>query len=278
MLPIILDIPGAPSLVELALCVTCGGGLAGRSTCHRCGTAFRQSSGYLEAIGHLTGNNRIAAAFYDSPNWRRFRPLERLFLGMVGGRKRARREILRHLPDRPGARILEVGIGDGENLDLLDDQATIYGVDIAKTQLAECLRRFPAMSGRLSWSEGERLPFPDHSFDAAFTVGGFNYFSSPEQAAEEMRRVTRPGGVVLIADERPDLKRFGLGHLLRLPAFDAWWMRRLGLPADFVQMVLRTEIDPDSILDHLSRDARRLSIWKGLGYLLVDTNPSGRRK
>ena len=49
-----------------------------------------------------------------------------------------------------------------------------------------------------------------------------------------MRRVTRPGGLVVVADESPRLHRAGLGHLIGVPAFDAWWLRQLGLDRDFV--------------------------------------------
>jgi ubiquinone/menaquinone biosynthesis C-methylase UbiE len=130
------------------------------------------------------------------------------------------------------------------------------------------------MTGRLAHAQAEALPFPDDTFDACYTIGGFNYFDGPEAALDEMRRVTRPGGVVVVADERPDLKRFGLGHLVGYPAYDVWWMRLVGLPADFVEMVHATQLDPSLILSRMSPSARRQSIWMGLGYLLVDPDPA----
>lgn len=274
MNPTAPNIDRCPPIAHLARCLDCAAPLDGSEACPRCGRPHPSSSGLLDAIGPLSGNNRVAQAFYDGPGWARFRPWERLFLRLVGGRVRARREILDHLPDRPFARVLEVGIGDGENLDLLPDGWASYGADLAPTQLDACKARYPAMAGRLARSEAEALPFPDATFDACYTIGGFNYFRDPEAAVAEMRRVTRRDGVVVVADERPDLKRFALGHLLGLPSYDAWWMRRVGLPADFVAMVMRTEIDPDAILECMSPAARRLAIWRGLGYLLVDPNPS----
>jgi ubiquinone/menaquinone biosynthesis C-methylase UbiE len=170
-----------------------------------------------------------------------------------------------------------VGIGDGENLPLLPDDWIVYGADIARTQLVACSRRFPEMSGRLAWAEAESLPFPDGTFDASYSIGGFNYYRDPKATLSEMRRVTRPGGVVVVADERPDLKRFGLGHMIGVRGFDAWWMRRVGLPSDFVQLVMQTQIDPDALMrDHLSSSASRVSIWRGLGYCLVDPDPKRR--
>ena len=49
------------------------------------------------------------------------------------------------------------------------------------------------MAGRLAWAEAEALPFEDATFDACYTVGGFNYFRDHAAALREMRRVTRPG-------------------------------------------------------------------------------------
>src|SRR5215212_9939877 len=58
---------------------------------------FPERDGIVEAIGPLTGRNRVAAAFYDGPGWRRFRPWEHAFLALQGGQERARRPILNHL-------------------------------------------------------------------------------------------------------------------------------------------------------------------------------------
>jgi len=41
-----------------------------------------------------------------------------------------------------------------------------------------------------------KLPYPDDSFDLALSLLVFMFIPQPEIAAAEMRRVTRPGGVV----------------------------------------------------------------------------------
>jgi SAM-dependent methyltransferase len=232
--------------------------------------------GVLEAIGTLTGRNEVVAAFYDGPGWRRFRPWEQGFLIVQGGVRKARMEILRHVltPGRHVARALEVGIGDGANLSLVPSGWTVYGVDIARTQLAACIGRHPGMAGRLAWSEAEGLPFDDASFDACWSIGGFNYYRDHEAALNEMTRVTRPGGPVVVADEVPGLHRAGLGHLLGIPSFDAWWLGLLGLDRDFVRMVLDFDVDIDGIVRRVWPGAVRFRIWHGLGYCFVNTTLS----
>ncbi len=264
----------APEFIMPIRCLDCARGLDGGEACPGCGRSYPEVGGIVHAIGPLTGTNRIAAAFYDGPDWARFRPWERLFLGFQGpGQARARRRVLRHLPRIAKARVLEVGIGDGENVALLPPGWTVCGVDIARTRLAACLDRFPAMAGRLAWAEAESLPFEDRAFDAVFSVGGFNYFRDHAAALREMRRVARPEAPVIVADERPDLYRFAPGHALGLEAIDRWGLRAMGLEPEFMAMVLGHRLDLDAVARAEWPGHRRFPIWNRLGYCLVDPDP-----
>jgi SAM-dependent methyltransferase len=231
--------------------------------------AYCERDGIVDAIGPLSGRNKVAAAFYDGPGWRRFRPWELAFLALQGGQKRARMPILRHLSDLRCARILEVGIGDGDNLPWLPQAWEVHGVDIARTRLEACLQRFPLMAGRLAWAEGEALPYRDESFDACLSVGGFNYYGDHSAALLEMRRVTRPGGTIVVADEATWLHRCGIGHILGVPKVDAAWFRLLGLDRDFAAMVIEQRLDIDELISTTWPRAERTSIWRGLGYCIV---------
>jgi SAM-dependent methyltransferase len=266
----------APSIMDLARCLSCGARLTCQPHCPGCGRAYAFRDGILEASGPLAGRNRIVAAFYDGPGWVKFRRWEQGFLMLQGGVRRARMEILRHLLARAQSppRALEVGIGSGENVAFLPPDWTVYGVDISRTQLEAGIRRHPSLTGRLAWAEAENLPFDDATFDACWSVGGFNYYSEHEAALREMRRVTKPGAPVVVADEIPQLHRAGLGHLIGLPSIDAWWLRRLGLDREFVTMVLQFDVDLVALVGRVWPQASRHRIWHGLGYCIVDTSKS----
>jgi SAM-dependent methyltransferase len=246
--------------------------LRGEQRCLECGCSYLVQDGIMEAIGPLTGRNKINADFFDGPGWVRFRPWEQAFLMVQGGVRRARMEILRHVVDPVGDRAvaLEVGIGSGENLRFLPPEWHVYGVDIARTQLDLCGRMHPQTRGRLAWAEGEILPFADGTFDVCWSVGGFNYYSDHEAALREMERVTRPGGVVVVADELPGLHRAGLGHLLGVPSLDAWWLRKLGLDRQFVNMILTFDLDLQALFARVWPGATRRRIWHGMGYCFVN--------
>ena len=87
------------------------------------------------------------------------------------------------------ARVLEVGAGSGQLQDLVDDYT---GLDIA----ASASRFFhkPFVHGSAT-----NLPFEDSEFDGVWTIWVLEHVLNPELALAEMRRVTRSGGVILLA-------------------------------------------------------------------------------
>ena len=132
---------------------------------------------------------------------------------------------------------------------------------------------FPGREGRLAWAEAERLPFPDATFDACYSIGGFTYYEDHAAAIREMRRVTRAGGPVVVADETPGMHRAGIGHLIGRPAIDQFWLRRLGLDAEFVDMVLQYDVDLRPLADEVWPDAARRADLEPPGLLPGPSSP-----
>ena len=65
---------------------------------------------------------------------------------------------------------------------------------------------FPYREDRLEvqWADARELPFPDASFDVAFSLSSFEHFGSPRdiaRAAAELGRVLRPGGHAFVVTE-----------------------------------------------------------------------------
>lgn len=108
------------------------------------------------------------------------------------------RRLLDRLALSPDDHVLDVGCGTGQTSTYAAERAgTVAGVDISEPQLARA-RRKPTET-RFLRADAEHLPFPDDTFDAVVSVGAVIYFPDPIAALVEARRVTRPGGSILVA-------------------------------------------------------------------------------
>lgn len=114
------------------------------------------------------------------------------------------RQTLQTLP--PGSRLLEVACG--ERPDTLELALGGYQVTISDLAAPRVLRAWRSaehldLRGRVRpiVADGERLPFADGAFDAAYVAASFHHFPDPRRALHELRRVVRSGGYVIVALE-----------------------------------------------------------------------------
>jgi len=107
---------------------------------------------------------------------------------------------------------LEIGPGPGYlGLEWLKNTqaTTLKGLDISADMIAVAERNAKAygLSERVEFvhSSGAELPFDDGSFDAVFTAGSLHEWSEPKKTFNEIGRVLKIGGRVLISDFRRDM-------------------------------------------------------------------------
>jgi SAM-dependent methyltransferase len=106
-----------------------------------------------------------------------------------------------------GQDVLDVATGSG-NVALVAAQrgASVTGLDITP-ELFEAARRRAAEAGvECEWVEGdaEELPYENDSFDRALSAFGTMFAPRHQQAASELVRVTKPGGIVAVAAWTPE--------------------------------------------------------------------------
>ena len=97
----------------------------------------------------------------------------------------------------PGRSVLEVGCGAGVDLArFARGGAHVTGIDVAASAIELARANFSqqGLEADLSVADGERLPFPDGSFDLVYAHGVVQYTANPRRLVEECRRVLKPGG------------------------------------------------------------------------------------
>jgi len=123
-------------------------------------------------------------------------PLQMLLFNVV------HRRVARSLSPTAQERVLDVGCGSGRLAVRLvrSSGCRAVGVDPAPGMVAQALRK--AETARTGFCVGvaEALPFRAASFDAAVTVVSVHHWKDADRGLEEMRRVLRRGGRVVVAD------------------------------------------------------------------------------
>jgi demethylmenaquinone methyltransferase / 2-methoxy-6-polyprenyl-1,4-benzoquinol methylase len=132
-----------------------------------------------------------------------------------------------------GELVLDAGCGTGANRAYLPDGARYVGVDISAVARERVAGARGTVASFVCGDVGA-LPFRDNTFDAVVSTYSLEHFAQPRQALDEMLRVCRPRGrIVLISpawemprDAPPSLARemtsatfrlrYVLGRTLRL--------------------------------------------------------------
>ena len=111
---------------------------------------------------------------------------------------------------------LDVGTGPGQipiKLALRLPQLKIVGIDLSEAMLAKA-RNSAAAAGvegqvRFEMADARRLPFPDRHFDLVMCNSLLHHAADPLATLNELARVTRPQGALLLRDlSRPSALAF----------------------------------------------------------------------
>lgn len=240
-----------PDDARLLVCPACRSALAFHGTCRqgllcdgaldcpRCGRGWPVGDGLprLADDAEVRGADWLMRLIYDrfavlhDPAVRFLLPLLQFSTADAlrdGYMKRLELARLRRNGTGCPLRILEVGVGTGANLPLLERDlpsslaVELWGCDLSEGMLAQCRRRLADHPGRrmqLVLADAHALPFPDASFDRVFHVGGIAGYRDPRRGLAEMARVARPGTPIVVVDEQLDPQRpHGLYHRLTFRA------------------------------------------------------------
>lgn len=102
---------------------------------------------------------------------------------------------------KPNDKILEVGVGTGINVSLYPRHCHVTGIDFSALMLEKARERVVkngVTNVRLQEMDAANLTFADDSFDIVYAPYVISVVSDPVKVVNEMRRVCRPGGKIII--------------------------------------------------------------------------------
>ncbi len=164
-------------------------------------------------------------------SYRRWAPVYDVTFGRItqGGRILAAEHV-----NAQGGSVLEVGIGTGLALDFYGPHVQVTGIDLSEDMLREAEAKARKVRlknlARLHQMDARTLAFPDASFDHVAAMHIMSVVPEPERVLDEMVRVTRPGGSVIIGNHFAGRSAEGWAIAERLAAPLA---NLLGWHADF---------------------------------------------
>lgn len=118
--------------------------------------------------------------------------------GPIGGRDRFEWFDRAYFSGVSGARVLEIGCGEGSLLELIRARGNdVRGVDISESGVARAKAK--SIQCVLADASNERLPYEDASFDAVVTLETIEHVENPHRMIWEIKRVLKEDGMLLIS-------------------------------------------------------------------------------
>ena len=108
---------------------------------------------------------------------------------------------------KPGMKVLDVACGTG-NLALPAARmgADVTGVDIAPNLIEQAIvnAEREVLKAKFDVGDAEAMPYEDGEFDVVMTMFGAMFAPRPDVTAAELIRVTKPGGLIAMANWTPE--------------------------------------------------------------------------
>jgi len=154
---------------------------------------------------------------------------------------------VKHLALTPNDSTLEVGIGTGLNLPLYPPSCRLTGIDLSQEMLDKAIERVQTLampSVTLKVMDATAMDFGDNEFDKAVATYTISAVPDPVAVLREMRRVVKPGGIIVILNHfRSERRAIGwLEDLIAPVCTRLGWKSNLALRPLLKQVGLTAEI------------------------------------
>lgn len=102
-------------------------------------------------------------------------------------------------------RILDAGAGTGKNIPYYPQGSTVTAIDISNSMLEKAKNRAQKLQKEVHLQQMDllNLTFNDAAFDSIVTTFVLSALPEPSKGIQELKRVLKPGGKLLIAEYAP---------------------------------------------------------------------------
>jgi len=116
-------------------------------------------------------------------------------------------EFVGRLAIEKGSRVLDAACGTGNlSLPAARAGASVTGIDLAPGAIAQAVSssEIAGLDAEFDIGDVEELPYKDATFDLVMTMFGAMFAPRPDVTASELKRVTKPGGRIAMANWTPE--------------------------------------------------------------------------
>lgn len=110
--------------------------------------------------------------------------------------------ILKYIKPKEGASLLDIGCATGSLLHQLSLKHTdldLHGLDISPKMVAIAQKKLGSKANIVT-SSANTLPFKENTFNYVTCATSFHHYSEPQKALDEMYRVLKPNGTLILLD------------------------------------------------------------------------------
>ena len=148
-----------------------------------------------------------------------------------GTKQKLRKRVIDLANIKEGKLVLDLMIGTAESSILAGKAgAKVIGADFSKSMLKIAdrkIKRNGLKTISLVRADGERLPFPDNTFDAVICTFGLDAVYNPETVAFEMKRVAQEWSPIVAAYKSPTKSEIiGMFDRMLTMYFNLFWRCR----------------------------------------------------
>jgi SAM-dependent methyltransferase len=116
-------------------------------------------------------------------------------------------EFVERLAIEKGSRVLDAACGTGNlSLPAARAGASVTGIDLVPEHISQAVSNseIAGLDAEFDIGDVEALPYRDATFDLVMTMFGAMFAPRPDVTASELKRVTKPGGRIAMANWTPE--------------------------------------------------------------------------